>query len=53
MFQLPEDDGVAEMNVGSRRIYAEIGAERLSSFKRVFELRLEFGFRDDFGRAFF
>jgi hypothetical protein len=44
---------VAEVNVGGGGVDAEIDAEWSAGLKGVFEFRFQFGFGNDFGRAFF
>src|SRR5215472_2018928 len=53
VFQLPQDDGVAEMNIGRGGIDAKIDAQRLASFRGIFELGLQLVLANDFGGAFF
>jgi len=44
---------VAEVDVGSGGVDAEIDAKWCVCLERVFELRFQFGFGNDFGRTFF
>lgn len=53
MFQLADEDGVAEMQVGSRGIEAGLDAQRPSGGAGLLQPRAQFGPRNDFRRAFF
>ncbi len=44
---------MAEMDVGGGGVDAEIDAEGRAGFEGVFEFRLQLGFGNDFGDAFF
>src|SRR5208282_2808420 len=51
MFELAQQDGMAEVEVGSSRIEARLHPQRLAGSERAFELGAQFGFLDDLGRA--
>ncbi len=51
MFELAQQDGVAEVQVGSGRIEARLYAQRLARSARAFEFRAQFGFLDNLRRA--
>ena len=53
VLQLTQHHCMAEMKIRSGRVDAEIDAEGLSGFHRVFEFSLEFGLGNDFGNALF
>jgi hypothetical protein len=52
VFELAEHHGVAEVQIGSSGIHAELHPEGLASRARFFEFRAQLGFTDDFGGAF-
>ena len=53
VFEFAEDDGVAEVQIGSGGIDAEIDAEGFAGFDGFGELCFQFFFANDFGAAFF
>ena len=53
VFELAQQDGVAEVQVGSGGIEAGLDAQGLAGGAGLLQLRAQFGFFDDLGRAFF
>src|SRR5271157_5835678 len=51
MFELAQQDGVPQVQVGRSRIEARLHLERLARSERAFELRAQFGFLDNLRRA--
>src|ERR1035437_10362998 len=51
MFQLAQEDRVAQVQIGCGRIKARLHLKRLTRSARAFELRAQFGFLDNLRRA--
>ena len=52
MFQLAQHDGMAEVQVGSGRVHAQLHAQRLARGARLLQLGAQFGLANDFRGAF-
>jgi len=53
MFQLPQQNGVAEMQVGCSGIETRLDAQGSSAGSGLLQLRAEFGAADDLGGTLF
>ena len=51
VLHLPEEHGVAQVQVGRRRVEADLDGERATGVRRAFELGLQFGEPDDVDAA--
>ena len=51
MLQLAQHDGMAQMQIGSGRIHAQLHAQRFARLERPFQLGAQFGLADDFRGA--
>ena len=51
VLELAQNNRVAEMQVGSSRVHAELHAQRLSGSSRLLQLGTQVSFADDFGGA--
>ena len=51
MFELSQNDGVAQVQVGRGRVHAQLHAQRLAGLVRGFELRAQIFFANDLRRA--